>query len=1008
MIVNKPKKRKKEISRYTIMKAIMGGVFTVLAVKTLYLQVYKHDYYVDRAKTNSIRFVDEKTPRGEILDNEGNVLAGNKQIYILKYSTPTEGKYNFYETMGLVFEILEENEEVLLNDTILKLNENGEPYYEFKSSDTESQDYDKIRFLKDRGMNDYFKRKLFSNQNVDLDEKQSQEIDEKLKEVTAKEAFNYLIKTYDLIDIIDSKPVKKSGTLTKEDKQAYDTELSAYNERKKIYKDMTGDEILAKIEGKYSREDLYKYFIVKDALRIQSFKNDKSIVIANNIKTETAFTIYQRLNDLPGVDVDKQPVREYPYGTLGSAVLGYVSKIDSSTQASYELRGYDASTDLIGKAGIEASYENDLKGTKGGKTVKVNSQGRETEELFRLESSPGNTVHLNINKDVQYAMQQALEDTIKNIQQNKRDNSGHTFGNATRGFAMVAEVNTGKILGMASYPDYDPNKFAIPGQLSQEEIQQYFAPDLEAYGKKIVQMPGVSKSIDELFPKDKNGNREDKYDLYPKPFYNYATLGTLPPGSIFKPLTVMAGLQEGVITPSEQIMAGGVFTGRPSDFGTPACWIHANGGSHGLTNAAKALEVSCNVYMYETAYRLYTKTMNENKDLPEVEAKQKALNSLANWAWKFGLGSDPNSQENPSTGIEIEENTTGQTYNFTTNKKNIISFAKFELNDYLANGTYAGGESYVPFDFAANLADTPELEQAKINLKKKITDRLEVVGTGDKGTEYEAFYELVLPDVKKIMEISPKYTENINTYNASGRNTNIDEQAKKVASVIGRFTIHDKPVNIMSPTEIISASIGQGINQFTPLQLMSYITTLANGGTRYSLNLVDKVTSVDGTILKQNDPTILSETKIDKGNLDAVKEGMRRANDGEQGTAASVFKTFPISTAGKTGTADYHNDQRSFGRSPYATYVSFSPIDKPEIAFVGGIYDGGHGSYTAPVAKAAYEAYYKETLEKDYPNYVANSDTFKKYVLNAPKDNNESQDNDDSKNNKEETENKEN
>ncbi|MGL5646595.1 MAG: penicillin-binding transpeptidase domain-containing protein [Clostridium sp.] len=987
MIVNKPKKGKKPISRFIIMKCITGGIFSLIALRMLYLQVYKHNHYVDQAKANAVRFVTKKTPRGEIKDNEGNILATNKQIYILRYTTPLEGKYNFYETMEEVFKILDNNDEKLLNDMILKLNEKGEAYFEFKSSDLENQDADKLRFLKDRGINDYFRKKMFPDEEGDLEESQIKEIDEKLKAVTAKEAYAYLVKTYNLIEMVDSKPVKKSGAMTKAEKESYKAEVTSYDERKKAYSKMSGEELLQIIEREYPIEIINKYLIVKDAIRIQSFKNYRSVTIANNIKEETAFTIYQKLNDMPGIDVDMEPVRDYPYGDLASAVLGYVSPIDSSLKANYELRGYDASTDLIGKVGIESAYENELKGTKGGKTVKVNSSGRETEELFKLESYPGNTVHLNINKDVQYALQQSLEDTIKKVQSSTRDSKGYTFQNATRGFAMVAEVKTGKIIGMTSYPDFDPNMFAIPGQLSSDNIKEYFSPDLEAYGKKIVNMPGVTKSVDQLFPKDKNGNREDKYDLYPKPFYNYATLGTLPPGSIFKPLTAIAGLEEGVISPSEQIMAGGVFNNRPSVFGggfAPACWIHANGGSHGPTDVSKALEVSCNVYFYETAYRLYAKALNENKSLTEVEAKKVALDSLAKWAWKFGLGTDPNSEGNPSTGIEIEETTVGQTYNFETNKQNLISFAKFELNDYLSKGRYLG-ETFVPFDFAASLSDSPELEKAKVDLKSKITERLQLVGTDAEGMSTEKFSEYVLPDVRKIMNLSEKYKENL----SSNKNTNIEEQSKKVSMVIARFTVNDKIVNIMSPAEIIFSSIGQGINQFSPLQLMSYITTIANGGTRYSLNLVDKVVSADGRVIKNVEPTILEKIKLKDSTIKAVKAGMSKANDGDQGTAASTFNNFPIPSAGKTGTADYSNTQREYGRSPYATYVSFAPVENSEIAFVGAIYDGGHGAYTAPVAKAAYEAYFKDILQKSYPEYVQSSASFKKYVLDAPKDNKE-------------------
>ncbi|MDZ4965113.1 penicillin-binding protein, partial [Clostridium perfringens] len=157
----------------------------------------------------------------------------------------------------------------------------------------------------------------------------------------------------------------------------------------------------------------------------------RAVTIASNIKKDTAFVIYQKLNDLPGIDVREEPIRYYPYNNLASSSIGYLSSIDGSKEANYELRGYDVSSDLIGVAGIESSFEDQLKGVKGGTTVKGNSKGRVTEELFKLDSYPGNNVHLTINKDVQYAAEQAMKDTMERIK--------GSAPNATRGSVVAIE-----------------------------------------------------------------------------------------------------------------------------------------------------------------------------------------------------------------------------------------------------------------------------------------------------------------------------------------------------------------------------------------------------------------------------------------------------------------------------------------------------------------------------------------------------------------------------------------
>ncbi len=972
MIVNKPKSKKKKLSRYTVLSIVMLIIFCVISLKLVYLQVYKHDDYEDRANQNSTRFIAEKAPRGEILDKNGNVLATNRQTYTLTFTTTKESEKDFYSTMASIFKILKDNKENVQDDLLVKIDDKGKFYFAYKDSSPDNQEYEKLRFLKDRGMNEEVQQELYKGSTGDLTDDQLAQIDKKLLEKTPEEAFYYLVKTYDLIGLVNPNPTDAEKT---------------------EYKKMTGKELTDLILKKYSLNDIRNYMVVKDAIKMQSFKGYKAVTIASNIKKDTAFIIYQKLNDLPGIGVELQPVREYPYKNLGSAVLGYVGQINSSLEDDYKLRGYDPSTDLVGKSGIEAAFEDELKGVKGGETVKVNSAGRKTEELFKLESYPGNNVNLTIDKNIQYAMQEALKDTINEVRTKNRDSDGHTFPNATRGAALAIDVNTGKILGLASYPDFDPNLFAIPGQLTKAQTEQYFAPDLEKFGKELIKKTGVRKSVDDLFPKDKNGYRTDPYDLYAKPFYNYATLGTLPPGSIFKPVTAVAGLQEGVIKPDTYINATGKFNIHPETFGKsfgPVCWIYSSTrGGHGPTNVEKALQVSCNFFFYETAYRLYMKDGGGNN-------RPDSLNTIAKYAWKFGLGVDPNSKTNPSTGIEIEENTTGQTYNFKTFKDSTVALANFEIADFLeketSNGsalaTYQGVYSFIPFDFSYRDDDSEKVKNLKVDLKQKIKDRFEIIYTGKTTMGQNEFAASIMSDVKGIMQNSDIYKNNVKKYEDKyNKKANIDEQAGEVSKAIARYVVTDKASEMTSPGQLVYAAIGQGINHYTPLQLGAYISTLANGGTRYSLHLVDSVTDMNGKVVEEFKPKVLDKIDISPSTLAAVKEGMGKANDAEGGTASAVFSSFPIKTAGKTGTADYSNDQRDFGRSPYATYVSFAPIDKPEIAVVSVIYDGGHGAYSAPVAKAVYEAYFKDKLLKDYPAYAKSSPTFKKYVLDAPKDN---------------------
>lgn len=952
MIIMKPEKKKK-YTRYSVFFVIMAFIFTAIIAKLTYMQIYKHDDYQEKADDAATKFIGEKAPRGIIYDQNGNILATNRQTYAMTYTTTEESSKNFFKTVDSVVKILSENGSGLEDSLILKLDENEEPYFEFTNSTDSGKQSEEIRFKRDRGLNEDIESNLFKDTN-DLTDSQINQVNSELMKITPKETFYSLVKLYSLIDLVDPDPD---------------------SDKAKEYKEMTGEELTNILLKDYSMSTLRNYILVKDALKMQSFKGYKSITLASNINKDLAFIIMQKLNDLPGIDVSLEPTREYPYKSLASSVLGYISSISSENESKYELKGYDASTDLIGVAGIESAFEDQLKGVKGGTTVKVNSKGRVTQNLFQLESYPGNSVHLTIDKNIQSVAERSLEDALEEL----RTTGG--YPGATRGAAIAVEVDTGRILASVSYPQYDPSDFAT-GKVSDEKTKEYFSPDYDTFGNNLINSLGLNKTIDELFPME-DGVRTDPKDLYPKPFYNYATQGLIPPGSTFKPLSAIAGLESGVVTPSETINDVGEYRLHQDVFGKgfhpSSIEFKQYGVGMGPVDVVEALEKSCNYYFYDVAYRLY-----EQGGL-NIEA----LDSLAQYAWKFGLGYDPDGTAKRSTGIELPENY-GQVYNFKSNKENRILFSKFKIRDILESGVYESFE-FIPLDYNNNEDDDEKLKNAKKNLKEKITNTLNNIGTEDEiKSSMEAQKELkklILDDIKDIMNLSDKYADNVKAYEESGKGTfNIDKQAGIVADAITKYVISDEGTQIKSPAQEVYAAIGQGMNLFTPMQLAQYVSTIANGGTRYKLHYVDEITDPDGNVIEKYDPEVVENINLQESTLKAVVEGMKRVNSSEDGTAKAAFANFPIETAGKTGTADFSEDQKDYGREPYATYIGFAPADSPKIAVVLAAYDGGHGGTIANVAKSIYEQYFKDELLAQNPNYESQSETFKKYVLTVPGD----------------------
>ena len=340
MIVNKPVKKKK-ISRYTVLCIIMGIIFGAITLRLLYLQVFSYEEYKEKANTTSTRFVSESAPRGEIYDSNGVTLATNVRTYSLTYTETDVTQKNFYSTMSELFKILDESNENIQDTMLLKVKDDGTMYFDYLSSDKDSQNYSELRFKKDRGFNEPIQNKLFP-EITEFSDEQTNKINEELLKITPEESFYMLVKNYNLIELIDP-------------------EYNSTKEKKEAYKNMTGEEITQKIlDAGYSLNDLRKYMLVKDTIKIQSLKGYKSVTIASNIKKDTVLIIKQKLNDMPGIDVSSVLIRDYPYNNLASSVLGYVSTINSAEEEKYSMRGYDVSTDLIGKAGIESAFEEQL------------------------------------------------------------------------------------------------------------------------------------------------------------------------------------------------------------------------------------------------------------------------------------------------------------------------------------------------------------------------------------------------------------------------------------------------------------------------------------------------------------------------------------------------------------------------------------------------------------------------------------------------------------------------
>jgi len=280
-------------------------------------------------------------------------------------------------------------------------------------------------------------------------------------------------------------------------------------------------------------------------------KDRKSAPLAEQIDFDTYVRLRERQYELPALEVDLHPRRRYPLGREAAHVLGYTGKITEEeyrdSRRGNNGQGY-AIADMVGRDGIERLCETRLRGTPGGMQIEVDALGRKVRELSETIRSPvgGCQVELHIDIGLQRVCREAL-------------------GNRP-GAVVVLDPRNGAVRALVSMPDFDPNTFPRGDQAAITRLVQ-----------------------------DPTG----------KPLLDRAISGYYPPGSLFKPIVAVAGLEEGILTSRRRFFCSGVKTIGEWKF---RCW---NEFGHGWLNVAEAIQHSCNVFFYEIAEDLGVKRLSE-------------------------------------------------------------------------------------------------------------------------------------------------------------------------------------------------------------------------------------------------------------------------------------------------------------------------------------------------------------------------------------------------------------
>jgi penicillin-binding protein 2 len=305
----------------------------------------------------------------------------------------------------------------------------------------------------------------------------------------------------------------------------------------------------------------------------RQFDDLHPVPVATDVAEEVTWYLSEHADEFPSVAVERQSTRVYPYGAAGGNVLGYVGRITAEKLKVVEpgidpdsgaVKSYQADS-TIGLAGVEATYEKELRGTPGVEMIEVDSKNRPVGTSSYQAPKPGNDIQLHIDIDVQLRAEQSLQEKLLLLRGTNQQDG--TLRNATAGSVVVLDPQTGGVIALATYPTYDPREFV--NGISQERYDQ------------LTDVDGVSALIDRSIS------------------------GQYAPGSTFKLVTATAALSNGLITGGTSYNDQGEYT-----VGNPAqTFTNAGSVRNGTISLPTALTISSDVYFYWLGDRMDGSTL---------------------------------------------------------------------------------------------------------------------------------------------------------------------------------------------------------------------------------------------------------------------------------------------------------------------------------------------------------------------------------------------------------------
>lgn len=924
-------------SRIAVMGIAFAVLFSILIVRLFNLQIVLADYYTENYELKSQKTIEIQGARGNIYDCNGVLLAHNELAYNVTMTDEIESS----SERGTILNSI-------CDQTVKIIEENGDTItvdFNIELDDDgnyvfkEDPDIAQITFL------------------VNIFGLTSSEIyEEGYDEYTAEQIIEYMVERFDIADT-------------------------------------------------YTKEEVLKIATLRYALSLNSYQKYVSTEIAEYVSEETKAAILEASNELTGVTIEETYKRVYDYGEYVAAILGYTGEISEDELDEYNadnLAGITYSAgDIVGKAGVEKTYDSYLQGTKGSQTVYVNTTGTILEVVDETASESGNDLYLTIDIELQIVAYTILEQEIASALVSKivnYDYDPYTDHDTSTSYVYipVKDVYFQLLTNVVDYDDFD-----------DDDASDREKSTLAAFESKRETV--INEMISELTSDDPTAekNLSDEYDEYMDELYSLLkSSGLLVSDNIdtddevyedwadekislkeflehaieenWLDLTVLDSdtsymssdeIYEAVVAYIPELLY------EDDDFTESLYYYMVYDGDISAYTIIYMM-YDQGILEYDDAYdqlvsgqiSTYTYVINQISDLvitPAMVALDPCSGSLVITDTDTGkvlaMATYPSYDNNLLSGTideeyweELVNDDSTPLYNRSTQTLTApgSTYKMVTAITALAEGYTTISRTIYDAHTFTLISPSPKCNSyhGTVNVQSAITYSCNYYF-------YQLGYEMGLVngtyDSDVATDLLEQYTIALGLGVKSG--VEIEEASPSISS-----------------SDSVRSAIGQSTNAYAPVQLARYATTLANRGVNYQLSLIDRVDDSDGNTIVTVEPLITNTVELTDEQWDVIQLGMR--NVIAIGGTAHYFTDLETPAAGKTGTS-----QENLYRSSHVTYIGFAPYGDPEIAFACVIRNGGSTAYPATVLCEVLQYYFGEITYDDVMNSVVN-ESLKTYV----------------------------